>query len=337
MIVVMKPESSKSDIDAVLDRAKGMGCEPKVMNGIGRTLIDMGDDVVHAYLLETIPSVERVVKSTHPYKLASKEVKPTRTVIKVSEDVAIGGREITVIAGPCAVEGREEFLETARIVKENGGHILRGGAFKPRTSPYSFQGLGEEGLKYMAMAREELGMPFITEVMEPENVCMIADYADILQVGARNVQNFTLLKKLGSVNKPVLLKRGMMTTLEETLMSAEYIMSAGNSQVILCERGIRTFETATRNTMDVSAVPVFKELSHLPVILDPSHAAGKWNYVGPLSYAAIAAGADGLMIEVHPNPEKAFSDGPQSLKPDKFAEVMGQLKEFARVSGRVLN
>jgi 3-deoxy-7-phosphoheptulonate synthase len=240
--------------------------------------------------------------------------------------LAIGGSRFVVMAGPCSVESEEQMMEAAYIVKKGGAHIVRGGAFKPRTSPYSFQGMEEEGLKILARVREKMGMPVVTEVVNPADVDLVESYADILQIGARNVQNFALLKKVGHSRKPVLLKRGMMTTIEELLMSAEYILSEGNEQVILCERGIRTFETATRNTLDISAIPVLKELTHLPVIVDPSHAAGTWKYVIPLSRAAIAVGADGLIVEVHPEPEKAVSDGLQSLKPEKFYQLMDEIR-----------
>jgi len=241
---------------------------------------------------------------------------------------------VVVMAGPCAVESREQMLETAHAVKAAGATMLRGGAFKPRSSPYSFQGLGEEGLKYMALAREETGLPFVTEVMEPQMVPLVSDYADMLQIGARNMQNFALLHAVGESHKPVLLKRGLMSTIEEWLMSAEYILSHGNNHVILCERGIRTFETTTRNTMDISAVPVLKQLTHLPVMVDPSHATGKWDLVEPTARAALAAGADALMIEVHPRPEEALSDGPQSLKPERFASLMNTLPGIAAAIGR---
>jgi 3-deoxy-7-phosphoheptulonate synthase len=286
-------------------------------------------------LAEHLPGVEKAVPILKPYKLASQEVREGRTLISVG-DVVIGGPDFIVMAGPCSVESEEQLLESAYIAKKGGAHILRGGAYKPRTSPYSFQGMEEEGLKLLKMVRERTGMPVITEVMNTTEVDLVESYVDILQIGARNVQNFALLKRVGQARKPVLLKRGMMTTIEELLMSAEYILSAGNSQVILCERGIRTFETATRNTLDLSAVPVLKEKTHLPVIVDPSHAAGYWNYVAPLARAAVAVGADGILIEVHPDPEKAVSDGAQSLKPEKFYQLMDDLRKLDRVMKTVI-
>jgi 3-deoxy-7-phosphoheptulonate synthase len=280
--------------------------------------------------------VESVLPILQPYKLASKEVKKESSVIPITDKVAIGGKEIIVMAGPCSVESGEQIIETAIAVKEAGAQMLRGGAFKPRTSPYSFQGLEEEGLKLLAKAREVSGLPFVTEVVNPETVELVAEYADILQIGARNAQNFALLKKVGQTKRPVLLKRGMSMTIQEFLMSAEYIMSEGNQKVILCERGIRTFETATRNTLDLSAIPVLKEKTHLPVVADPSHGTGNYHYVAAMSFAAVAAGADGLMTEVHPDPEHASSDGPQSLKPKKFAALMEKLRLFAGAADRSL-
>jgi 3-deoxy-7-phosphoheptulonate synthase len=267
-----------------------------------------------------------------PYKLASRESKEGPTIVQVG-DVRIGGPQFVVMAGPCSIESEEQLMESAYIVKKGGGHILRGGAFKPRTSPYSFQGLEKEGLKLLKKAREKTGLPVVTEVMNTEDVELVEEYADIIQIGARNAQNFPLLKKVGQARKPILLKRGMMTTIEELLMSAEYILSSGNHQVILCERGIRTFETATRNTLDISAVPVLKELTHLPVIVDPSHAAGHWRYIIPLAKAIRAVGADGLLIEVHPEPDKALSDGIQSLKPEKFYRLMEELTTLEKMMG----
>ncbi len=265
-----------------------------------------------------------------PYKLASREVREGDTVIRVG-DLAIGGPEFIVMAGPCSVESEEQLMASAYVAKKAGAHILRGGAFKPRTSPYSFQGMAEDGLKLLKKVRERTGLPVVTEVMNTTDVDLVESYADILQIGARNVQNFALLKEVGRAKKPVLLKRGLMTTIEELLMSAEYILSAGNEQVILCERGIRTFETATRNTLDISAVPVLKELTHLPVIIDPSHAAGYSRYVIPLTRAAVAVGADGLIVEVHPEPEKAFSDGAQSLRPEQFYQMMEEVRVMEKI------
>jgi len=265
-----------------------------------------------------------------PYKLASRDVKPKDTLVSI-DGIKVGGKRIIVMAGPCAVESEEQLMATATAVKKAGASMLRGGAFKPRTSPYSFQGLGEEGLKILARAREETGLPVVTEVMDASDVKLIESYADVLQVGARNVQNFALLKAVGLAKKPILLKRGMMTTLDELLMSAEYVMASGNDNVMLCERGIRTFETSMRNTLDISAVPVLKEKTHLPVIVDPSHAIGQWRFVLPLAKAAVAVGADGLMIEVHPDPRNALSDGPQSLKPEKFHKLMDEIESIANI------
>ncbi len=284
---------------------------------------------------ERMSGVERVVPVLRPFKLASREFHPQDTVVKVN-GVRIGGDEIVVMAGPCAVENRDQILEAARAVKGAGAKVLRGGAFKPRTSPYSFQGLGVEGLRLLAAAREETGLPVVTEVMAPEMVPLVSTYADILQIGARNMQNYALLHAVGEAQRPVLLKRGMMSTIEELLMAAEYILSHGNERIVLCERGIRTFEPYTRNTVDINAVPLLKQLTHLPVVVDPSHGTGKWELVGPVSKAAIAAGADGLIIEVHPHPEEALSDGAQSLKPARFAALMQELRPVAEAVGRTL-
>jgi len=341
MIIVMKPGTSKKNLKEVIDRIKELGYTPHIIHGETRNVIGaIGDERGKTRLqyLEALPGVERVVPILQPYKLASIEVKDQkvgeRSAFKITEDVTIGGPKITVMAGPCSVESRESLIGIAKEVKELGASLLRGGAFKPRTSPYAFQGLEEEGLKILAEAREVTGLPVVTEVVNPGDVDLVAGYVDMLQVGARNVQNFALLKRLGDVKNPILLKRGMMTTLDEFLMSAEYILAAGNERVILCERGIRTFETATRNTLDISAVPVLKERTHLPVIVDPSHAAGHWQYVHSLCLAAIAAGADGLLVEVHPEPEIAMCDGPQSLKPKKFKALMEALDKVARAVGR---
>jgi 3-deoxy-7-phosphoheptulonate synthase len=307
------------------------GTERTVIGAVGSS---RGKEKLQA--MENMPGVENVMPILQPYKLASLEVKPEKTVIPVRNGTSVGGRSVVVIAGPCAVESEEQLIETAKAVKAAGATMLRGGAFKPRTSPYSFQGMEEEGLILLRNARDETGLPIVTEVMKPSDIDIICKYADVLQVGARNVQNFALLKELGKIDKPVLLKRGMMTTIEEFLMSAEYILSAGNSKVILCERGIRTFETATRNTLDLSCVPLLRLRTHLPVVVDPSHGTGHWKLVAPMSYAAIAAGADGLLIEVHPHPEHAVSDGIQSLKPDKFAAMMATLARFAEAADRCL-
>jgi 3-deoxy-7-phosphoheptulonate synthase len=284
--------------------------------------------------LEAQPGVEKVIPILSPYKLASRETKPESSTVDIGMGVTVGGKRLLIIAGPCAVESEAQILEVASSIKDCGAHMLRGGAFKPRTSPYAFQGLKKDGLVLLGMAKEQYGIPVVTEVVDIATIEIISEYVDCLQVGARNIQNFQLLKEVGKAKKPVLLKRGMSTTIEEFLMSAEYVLSAGNSQVILCERGIRTFETATRNTLDLSAVPVLKEKTHLPVIVDPSHGTGKARYVEPMAYAAIAAGADGLMIEVHPKPEEALSDGPQSLRPAEFLKMMTGLKPIASAVGR---
>ncbi len=338
MIIVMRGGATEKDIAEVADRIIQLGYKPHIIKGVERTIIGaIGDERGKAILqsLETMRHVEKVVPILQPYKLASSEVKQEKTAIAVG-DVIIGGEKIVVMAGPCGVESEEQLLETAEKVKKAGAAILRGGAFKPRTSPYAFQGLAEAGLKLLAKAREKTGLPVITEVVDPHDVAIVEKYADILQIGARNVQNFALLKRVGKAKKPVLLKRGMMTTIQEFLMAAEYILSEGNRDVILCERGIRTFETSTRNTLDLSAVPVLRDKTHLPIIVDPSHSTGHWRYVAPMAYAGIAAGADGLLIEVHRRPEEALSDGPQSLKPEKFAEMMRRLKGFAEAANRKL-
>ncbi len=338
MIIVMNTSASKSNVDAVVKKIKSLGYKTHKIVGVERTVIAaVGDERGKARLqsLDSLPGVESVMPILKPYKLASREFKYKNTTIKVG-NVSIGSKKIAVIAGPCSVESYEQMLESAKAVKKAGGSILRGGAFKPRTSPYSFQGLEEEGLKILAKVREKTGLPFVTEIMDTTDVDMVAQYSDMLQVGARNVQNFALLKKLGKIKKPILLKRGMMTTMSEFLMSAEYILSEGNNRVVLCERGIRTFETETRNTLDLSCVPVMKSKSHLPIIVDPSHGVGLVEYVPPMAKAAIAAGADGLMIEVHPKPEEAFSDGQQSLNPSKFAELMKVIKPFVKAAERSL-
>jgi 3-deoxy-7-phosphoheptulonate synthase len=335
MVIVMKKNATDAQIDQVIKWIESVGYRAHPSRGVERTVIGVvGDDRGKEQLksVEHLDGVEKTVLILKPYKLASRESKEGYTVIQVG-DVKIGGPDFVVMAGPCSIESEEQLMESAYIVKKGGAHILRGGAFKPRTSPYSFQGMEKEGLKLLKKAREKTGLPVVTEVMNTADVELVEEYADIIQIGARNVQNFPLLKKVGLARKPVLLKRGMMTTIEELLMSAEYILSAGNHQVILCERGIRTFETATRNTLDISAVPVLKELTHLPIIVDPSHAAGHWRYVIPLAKATRAVGADGLLVEVHPEPDKALSDGVQSLKPEKFYQLMEELGSFAKIAG----
>ena len=338
MIIVMAPDATPEEIEKVEDTIRELGYTPHAIVGVERKVIgavgdERGKDRLQS--IETMGGVESVFPILKPYKLASREVKPSNSVIQ-ADGVAIGGPAITIIAGPCSVENKEQICTTANLVKSSGANFLRGGAYKPRTSPYSFQGLEENGLKLLAAAKEVSGLPIVTEVMNPREIDLVAKYADIIQVGARNMQNFSLLKELGKINKPILLKRGMMNTIKEFLMSAEYVLSEGNQQVILCERGIRTFETATRNTLDISCIPVLKKETHLPVIIDPSHATGHWEMVESMSRASIAAGADGLIIEVHPDPVNAFSDGPQSLKPEKFARLMENLRPFAELMGRTL-
>ena len=337
MIVVMRKGASEDDIQRVMERLRELGFSVHLSRGVERTVIGaIGDKKPErVQQIEAMEGVEKIVHILQPYKLAGREFHPEPSVVSVGP-ARVGPDTLTVIAGPCAVESEEQILTVAEAVKEAGATMLRGGAFKPRTSPYSFQGLAEEGLKLLALARERTGLPVVTEVMNPQDVELVASYADVLQIGARNMQNFPLLREVGRTNKPVLLKRGLAATIEEWLMAAEYIMSAGNHNVILCERGIRTFETATRNTLDLNAVPVVKHLSHLPIIVDPSHGTGKWPYVIPMARAAVAAGADGLIVEVHPRPEEAVSDGQQSLKPEKFRELMQEVSAIAAVLGRQL-
>ena len=337
MIISMKRNATPEQIDHVKELIEGFGYRVHESKGSERVVFGaVGDERGKERLtcLEAQPGVEKVIPILAPYKLASRETKPETSVVDLGLGVHIGNSKIVVIAGPCAVENEAQIMEVARALKETGAHMLRGGAFKPRTSPYAFQGLKDQGLVLLARAREAYGLPIITEVMDIESIELISEYADCLQVGARNIQNFPLLKQVGKQHKPVLLKRGMSTTIEEFLMSAEYVLAGGNDQVILCERGIRTFETATRNTLDLSAVPVLKEKSHLPVVVDPSHGTGHARYVEPMAYAAVAAGADGIMIEVHPKPEEALSDGPQSLRPGEFKRVMEGLGRIARAMGR---
>lgn len=327
MIIVMKQGASQTEIEHVLERLKAVGVDTDVSRGKYRTVIGVigEEEVVASLPLIAMPGVEKVMPVLKPYRLVSREFKQEDTVIKINEKL-IGGEYFGVIAGPCSVETEEQVVEIAKKVKAAGATMLRGGAFKPRTSPYSFQGLGEEGLKILAKAREITGLPVVTEVMDTRDVDLVAEYADVLQIGTRNMQNFILLTAAGKQPKPVLLKRGFSNTVEEFLMAAEYVVKAGNEDVILCERGIRTFETATRNTLDLSAIPVVQSLSHLPIIVDPSHATGRSDLVVPLSLAAISCGANGVMVEVHNSPENALCDGPQSLIPDAFAEMMKQVK-----------
>lgn len=336
MIIVLRPEATQEQINHIIDKVKALGLTPHVSKGTERTIIGVigPEDVLRVTPLEVFPGVENVIPVLSPYRLVSREFKKEDSVIDLGKGVKIGGKEIVVMAGPCTIENIDSLFEIARDVKKSGATVLRGGAFKPRTSPYSFQGLGKVGLQMLREVGNELGLVTVSEVMDCRDVSLVADYVDILQIGCRNMQNFNLLKEVGATKKPVLLKRGMASTVKDMLMSAEYILSAGNFSVILCERGIRTFEDSTRNTLDISAVPVAKQLSHLPIIVDPSHAAGKWGLVPALARAGIAAGADGLIIEVHNHPEEAVSDGAQSLIPDNFAILMGQIKAIANSLGR---
>jgi len=337
MVIVMRSGASQQEIEQVAQKITACGLTPHVSRGVERTIVGaIGDErILREVALEALPGVEKVLPILKPFKLASRDFKPENSVIPVN-GVEVGGKRLAVIAGPCSVEGREMVLEMARAVKAAGARLLRGGAFKPRTSPYTFQGLGEEALRYLAEAREATGLPIVTELMDPRDAPLVLKYADLIQIGARNMQNFRLLKEVGSHRKPVLLKRGMSSSIKELLMSAEYILSEGNYNVILCERGIRTFEDFTRNTLDLSAVPALKSLTHLPVIVDPSHGTGKWDLVPPMALAAVAAGADGLMVEVHPKPEDALSDGPQALVPKRFERLMADLTALAPVVGRTL-
>ena len=328
MIIVMKRSATDEQIDSVIRWIESVGYKAHPSRGVERTIIGaVGDQRGKEQLrfLESMSGVEKTLPILKPYKLACREFREANTIVSVG-NVAVGGNSAVVMAGPCSVESEEQIMESAYIARKGGADILRGGAFKPRTSPYAFQGMEEEGLKILKQAGDSVGLPVVTEVMNTTDVDLVEEYADMIQIGARNVQNFALLKKVGKAKKPVLLKRGMMTTIEELLMSAEYILSSGNEKVVLCERGIRTFETATRNTLDISAVPVLKELTHLPVIVDPSHAAGHWKYVRSLARCALAVGADGIMVEVHPEPERAVSDGIQSLKPERFYQMMEEFR-----------
>ena len=337
MMIIMATDASTDAIAAVVARVEAEGLHAHLSKGAERTVIGVVGDIrwVNREQFQLMAGVDGIVPISRPYKLCSREFIPQDLVFPI-DGVTIGGKDLVLIAGPCSVEDRSQLLETACAVKEAGAQALRGGAYKPRTSPYSFQGLGEAGLELLAEAREVTGLPIVTEVMAPELVPLVVKYADVLQIGARNMQNFALLNAVGESQHPVLLKRGISATIEEFLMAAEYILSHGNRRVILCERGIRTFETATRNTTDINAIPVLKSLTHLPVILDPSHSTGNWQYVPAVARAGVAAGADGLIIEVHAEPEKALSDGAQSLKPERFAELVRQIGQMAEVFGRSL-
>ena len=335
MIIIMKAQVKMREISAVIARVEDAGYKIHLSDGEERTIIGVIGDgrPIERDQIERMSGVERIVPILEPFKLASRNFKPTGTKFPIGDHL-VGDNEIIIMAGPCAVESREQILETAQACKEAGAHILRGGAYKPRSSPYSFQGLGEEGLEYLAEARELTGMPIVTEVMEPGMVPLVSKYADILQVGARNMQNYALLHAVGESQQPVLLKRGMSSLMQEWLMCAEYILSHGNTRVMMCERGIRTFEKYTRNTFDINAIAVIKHMSHLPIIADPSHATGKWEYVAAAARASVAAGADGLIIEVHPRPEEALSDGAQSLKPKRFGQLVTEMKAIAEAVGR---
>lgn len=338
MIIVMRKGATQAQVNEVVERVRAAGFGVHLSQGEERTIIGaIGGDrrVLSDLNLEAAPGVERVTPISKPYKLVSRDFHPEDTVIRVG-GATVGGSDLWIVAGPCSVEGRELLLESARLVRDGGAHALRAGAFKPRSSPYSFQGLGEEGLKYLAEARALTGLPVVTEVMDTRDVELVAEYADVLQIGTRNMQNFSLLKEVGRTNKPVLLKRGMSATIEEWLMAAEYVMSEGNHQVILCERGVRTFETATRNTLDLSAVVVAKSLTHLPVVVDPSHGVGKRAFVGALARAAVAAGADGILVEVHQRPDEAKSDAAQTIGPTAFHQMMHEIAAIAQVLGRRL-
>jgi 3-deoxy-7-phosphoheptulonate synthase len=337
-IIVLKPTATEEDIRRIVKKLESRGLGVNISKGTERTVIGVigdtskiGEDEEDA--IRVMPGIEDVMRILKPYKLASRDFRSEDTTIDIKGNI-IGGKKIQVMAGPCAVENKTMIISIAEKVREAGASFLRGGAFKPRTSPYSFQGLGEEGLRYLAEARKKTGLPVVTELMDPRDIEVILKYTDIVQIGTRNMQNFRLLLEVGTCDKPILLKRGFSATIKEWLMSAEYIMSRGNQKIILCERGVRTFETATRNTLDISAIPVLKQLTHLPVVVDPSHGVGKWELVAPMSKAGIAAGADGLLIEVHINPEEALSDGEQSLKPDYFKKLMNELKPIATAVGR---
>ncbi len=335
MMIIMKANATPQQVEHVIEHVKAVGLSVHLSQGVEQTVIGAIGETHHipTERFERLDGVETVQRITQPYKLASRQFHPENSIFPL-DGFTIGGEEIAIIAGPCSVESRSQIVETAQAVKEAGASALRGGVFKPRTSPYAFQGLGEQGLEYMAEAREKTGLPLVIEIMSQTQLDLMLKYADVLQIGARNMQNFNLLRAIGETQKPVLLKRGLSATIEELLMSAEYILSGGNKKVMLCERGIRTFETATRNTTDINAIPVLKNLTHLPVILDPSHSTGHFEYVAAIGRAAIAAGADGLIVEVHPDPAHAMSDGRQSLKPEKFVEMVKQVGQIAQVMNR---
>jgi 3-deoxy-7-phosphoheptulonate synthase len=337
MMIVMRANATQREIKVVVDRVKTYGADAHLSEGEERTIIGVVGDVrtIPRDEFLQMPSVDRIIPISRPYKIASREFHPWNSEVSL-DGIKFGGPEVVIIAGPCSVESREQLLETAHAVREAGAHALRGGAYKPRTSPYSFQGMGEPGLEILADARQETGLAIVTEVMSSSQIEVVTKYADMLQVGARNMQNYNLLHAVGESQYPTLLKRGLSATIEELLMSAEYILSHGNRQVVLCERGIRTYETATRNTTDINAIPVLKTQTHLPVVLDPSHSTGHWEYVEAIARAGIAAGADGLIVEVHPDPTMALSDGGQSLKPERFADLVKQTAAIAEAVGRSL-
>jgi len=339
MIIVMRAEATKEQLDDVVQGIKDLGYQAHVIFGSNCNVIGTVGDERHKHKLQSLEAfegVEKVVPILKPFKLAGRELKKESSQVKINDKLSVGGKQLVIMSGPCSVESEEQIVATAKVVAKLGAHVLRGGAFKPRTSPYSFQGLEEQGLKFLKTASEETGLPFITEIMNPRDIDVICKYADILQIGARNMQNFSLLKEIGACKKPVFLKRGMSSTINEFLMSAEYIMAHGNERVILCERGIRTFEDATRFTLDLNAIPVVKRFSHLPIFVDPSHGTGHWYYVNALARAGIAVGADGLMVEVHLDPAKAASDGAQSLSEKNFAALMSDIKPFIQAAGRTL-
>lgn len=337
MVIVMKHHASAEDIGRVVTHIEEMGFRAHLSPGEERTIIGViGDErALDPENFSMLDGVERCMRILHPFKLASRDFHPADSIVRI-DGIEVGGKNLPIIAGPCSIESRDQLMESAHAVKEAGAKMLRAGAYKPRTSPYAFQGLGVKGLELLREAKEIYGMPTVTEVMSPNDVAIVAEYADVLQIGARNMQNFALLNAVGETQMPVLLKRGLMATIEELIMAAEYILSHGNLRVMLCERGIRTYETATRNTFDINAIPVLKQLTHLPVIADPSHGTGKWDLVTPVARGAVAAGADGLIIEVHPNPSKALSDGGQSLKPEKFVQMVKEVRKIAEAVGRTV-
>jgi 3-deoxy-7-phosphoheptulonate synthase len=336
MLIVMDHGATQGEVDRVVETIAELGYAARPMPGAQRTAVGLvgNDGRVDSSRLSALPGVKEIIHVTQPYKQVSLEWKAEPTVVRLGGGLAVGGNDVVAVAGPCSVESEEQILETAQIVRAAGASVLRGGAYKPRSSPYSFQGLGLEGLKFLAKARDETGLLIVTEALDPEGVDIVAEYADIIQVGARNMQNFSLLKRAGRAGKPVLLKRGIAATVTELLLSAEYLLAEGNGDVILCERGIRSFDTLTRNVFDVTAIPLVHSLSHLPIVADPSHATGRRDKVTPMARAAVAAGADGIIVEVHPQPDRALSDGDQSLYPDQFTELMGQVRTIAEAIGR---